>query len=161
MNVGTAILTAACFFLDQDQLTLMYVLNTAAAFISGPVPVLLWAMYADVADYSEWKNHRRATGLVFSAATFSQKLGGALGAAVPGWTLALCAFRAPVGGVQQQQSPETISGIIAMMSVIPALFLLAAAGCLLFYNIHDKQLELIEQELADRKKAKPEDYRPI
>ncbi len=160
MNIGTAILTAAFFFLDQDQMTMMYVLNTAAAFISGPVPVLLWAMYADVADYSEWKNHRRATGLVFSAATFSQKLGGALGAAIPGWTLAFCAFKATVNGVHQQQSSETISGIIAMMSVIPALFLFAAAVCLIFYNIHEKQLEQIEQDLADRKQIKSMDQRP-
>ncbi|MFC1569153.1 MFS transporter, partial [bacterium] len=40
---------------------------------------LLWAMYADTADYSEWKNGRRATGLIFSAATFAQKFGIALG----------------------------------------------------------------------------------
>ena len=65
MNFGTAICTAAFVFLGPEDTTLMYVLNVLGAFISGPSPVLLWAMYADVADYSEWKTQRRATGLVF------------------------------------------------------------------------------------------------
>jgi glycoside/pentoside/hexuronide:cation symporter, GPH family len=41
---------------------------------------LLWAMYADTADYAEWKKGRRATGLIFSASTMSQKFGWAFGA---------------------------------------------------------------------------------
>ncbi len=77
MNVAVAVLTAMFIFLKPDQVGLMYALNICLAFVGGPVPVLLWAMYADAADYSEWRFHRRATGLVFSAATFSQKLGGA------------------------------------------------------------------------------------
>ncbi len=151
MNLAKAVLIACFYFLERDQVALMYILNTAAMFISGPVPVLLWAMYADVADYSEWKNGRRATGLVFSAATFSQKLGGALGAAVPGWALAAYHFRPPVDGVQQVQSAETLHGIILMMSLIPALFLLGAIVAMFFYNISKVLMEQIESDLAARK----------
>jgi GPH family glycoside/pentoside/hexuronide:cation symporter len=151
MNVGKAILIACFYFLGNDQVELMYILNTTAMFISGPVPVLLWAMYADVADYSEWKNGRRATGLVFSAATFAQKLGGALGAAVPGWALAAYEFRPPVAGVRQAQSAETIQGMILMMSLIPALFLLGAIVAMCFYGINQSVLRRIEADLAARK----------
>ena len=42
-------------------------------------------MYADTADYNEWRTGRRATAMTFAAATFSQKLGTALAAAVMGW----------------------------------------------------------------------------
>ena len=91
---GNAICMAGFFVVGKDQGTLMYSLHIVGSFITGPMPILLWAMYADVADYSEWLNHRRATGLVFAAATFSQKLGSALGAAVPGWTLGAIGFRA-------------------------------------------------------------------
>lgn len=151
MNVAKAVLTACFFFLSSDQVELMYAINIAAAFVTGPIPILLWAMYADVADYSEWKNKRRATGLVFSAATFSQKMGGALGAAVPGWTLAYYSFKAPIDGVAQTQSPETIYGITLMMSLFPAFFLLGAVLALVFYNLDDSTLKEIEEELKRRK----------
>ena len=114
---------AGFFVLSQDQIAAMYGLHILGAFLSGPMPILLFAMYADVADYSEWVNHRRATGLVFAAATFSQKMGSALGAAVPGWALAAFDFQAPIDNVQQPQTQQTIDGIIALMSLIPAVVL--------------------------------------
>ena len=157
MNLAVAALTASFLFVKPDQIALMYGLNILLAFVGGPVPVLLWAMYADAADYSEWRFHRRATGLVFSAATFSQKLGGALGAAIPGWMLAWYGFVAPVEGSQQVQSAHTIDGIIRMMSVVPAIFLVAAAFALLFYNISAKFLHQIEHDLRERKATKAGD----
>lgn len=151
MNLGKAILIACFYFVEKDQVVVMYVLNTTAMFISGAVPVLLWAMYADVADYSEWTNGRRATGLVFSAATFSQKLGGALGAAVPGWALAAYGFRPPIDGVSQEQSAATIQGIILIMSLIPAVFLLGAIVAMCFYGINKSLMQQIEDDLAGRR----------
>jgi len=151
MNLAVAALTAMFVFLKPDQVALMYGLNICLAFVGGPIPVLLWAMYADAADYSEWRFHRRATGLVFSAATFSQKAGGALGAAIPGWMLAWYGFLAPVDGVQQVQTEHTIDGMILMMSLIPAVVLVAAAVSLLFYNISENKLRQIEADLRERK----------
>ena len=151
--VGNAICMAGFYFLGKDQTGLMYLLHIIGSFITGPMPILLWAMYADVADYSEWMNRRRATGLVFAAATFSQKLGSALGAAVPGWTLGFIGFKEPVNNVAQSQSPETISGMITMMSVLPAVFLLGAVVAMLFYNIDDSLLKRIETELRIRKQG--------
>jgi Na+/melibiose symporter-like transporter len=40
--------------------------NITWLFLWFTIP-LLWAMIADVADYSEWKNNRRATAIIFSA----------------------------------------------------------------------------------------------
>ena len=154
MNLINAGLTASFFFLKSDQVAAMYVINTLAAFVTGPVPVLLWAMYADVADYSEWKNDRRATGLVFSAATFSQKLGGAIGGAIPGWLLSHYKYQAPVDGQRVAQSQETIDGIILMMSLIPGFFFVVASACLLFYRIDEQTLRQIESDLAERKQSR-------
>ncbi|MFK7768555.1 MAG: MFS transporter [Mariniblastus sp.] len=156
-NVGVGLLTIAFLFLKPGQTGLMYTFHIMAGLIGGPIPVLLWSMYADVADYSEWKNNRRATGLVFAAATFSQKMGGALGGAVPGWCLASYGFREPVDGVDFEQSPETINGIIYMMSVIPGVFILFGAFVMLFYTLTEKKLELIESELKSRKETPIED----
>ena len=91
------------------------------------------------------------TGLVFSSATLSQKLGGALGSAVPGWTLAYYGFVAPIGEVDQLQSTATIHGIVLMMSLVPAVFLCGAVVALLFYNINEPLLNTIENDLKYRK----------
>ena len=53
-------------------------------FAYGFTIPLLWAMMADVADYSEWKNRRRATGVVFSAIVFGLKAGLGFGGAIGG-----------------------------------------------------------------------------
>ncbi len=155
MNLAQAILTAVYIVLRPEQTLLIYGIHILSSFIVGPVPVLLWAMYADVADYSEWKNHQRATGLVFAAATFSQKLGGALGGAIPGWLLAWYGFRSPIENQNQPQTDSAIFGILLMMSVIPAVFLALAATCMAFYNISESLLVKIETDLEQRKQALP------
>lgn len=151
MNIAKAILTAAFFLLSKDQIQLIYGINILSAFVTGPIPILLWAMYADVADYSEYQNNRRATGLVFAAATFSQKMGGALGAAVPGWCLAYIGFVERVDNKMQEQSAETINGIIVMMSLLPAVFLSGAVIAMFYYTLTEPVMKNIEAELKRRK----------
>jgi GPH family glycoside/pentoside/hexuronide:cation symporter len=112
----------------------------------APQAPLLWAMYADTVDYSEWKFGRRATGLVFSAATFSQKFGMALGGGLAGWLLARFNFQPNV-----TQSAETLTGIKLMMSYIPVAGSVIAAIAALFYELDDRTMERIEKELAERK----------
>jgi GPH family glycoside/pentoside/hexuronide:cation symporter len=152
LSLLVAFFTAAFWFLPKDQVWLMYVFHICGSLCGGPIPVLLWAMYGDVADYSEWKNHRRATGLIFAAATFSQKMGGAVGGAIPAWCLYYFGFVQPnADGVQQAQSEFALGGIIGMMSLIPAAFLVLSAVCMLFYQLDKRFLEKIQFELRQRK----------
>jgi GPH family glycoside/pentoside/hexuronide:cation symporter len=151
VNVLVAILTAAFVFLNPENIYWMFALHLCASFIGGPSPVLLWAMYADAADYSHWKNGRRATGLVFSAATFAQKMGCAVGAATVGFALDFFEYLPPIDGTDQPQSDYTLWGLCLMMSLIPAAFLFLGASCLAFYNISEPMLQKIEADLANRK----------
>ena len=112
----------------------------------GPTSPLVWAMYADVADYSEWKTGRRATGLIFSAASFAQKMGWTIGGAVSGWILALYHYQAGA-----EQTAETLKGIRYMMSVYPAIGALLAAIAVTFYRIDEKLVSRIETELKERR----------
>ncbi|WP_246151535.1 MFS transporter [Rubripirellula reticaptiva] len=155
LNAGVGILCGCFIFLKPDQVNAMLALQVAGSFIGGPIPVLLWAMYADTADYSEWRTHRRATGLVFAAATFSQKMGCAVGAAMTGFALDFYSYSQPIDGVDQLQSDTTLNGLCMMMSVIPAGFLLAAAACMLFYNISHSLEQQIEADLQARKATEP------
>ena len=92
-----AVLTTASFYvLDPKQVWWLLGLNLIGSATGGPLSALIWAMYADTADYSEWKSGRRATGLIFSASIFSQKEGWAIGAAVGLGLLSLVVFKANI-----------------------------------------------------------------
>jgi GPH family glycoside/pentoside/hexuronide:cation symporter len=142
----TSILTMLFYFVPKEQIVMVFVVNIVIQFVMAPQAPLLWAMYADTADYSEWKNQRRATGLVFSAATFAQKFGMALGGGIAGWLLAIFHFQPNV-----QQAPETLNGIRMMMSFIPAIGSIIATLFALFYELDDKTMKKIETDLATRK----------
>jgi len=64
---------------DAGDTTLIYTFNILAKFTYAPAVPLLWTMLADTADYSEWKNGRRATGLVFRQQPLRKKQDGELG----------------------------------------------------------------------------------
>jgi Na+/melibiose symporter-like transporter len=116
-------------------------------FAYGFTIPLLWAMMGDVADYSEWKNNRRATGIVFSAIVFGLKAGLGFGGAIGGWLLSIYGY-VP----NAEQSSEALLGIRLTASIYPAITFLLATGCLFLYKI-DKQLNIqITDELAERRK---------
>jgi GPH family glycoside/pentoside/hexuronide:cation symporter len=125
----------------------MFGLNLIANFTMGPTSVLLWSMYADAADWSEWKTGRRATGLIFSAATFSQKMGWMIGGAIPAWLLALFHYQPNV----PTQLPETLWGLRIMMSFLPAAGSILATLFIMFYRLDEKTMKEIENELNQRR----------
>ena len=143
----------ALFFLVPPQATATIIgLNILVSFIGGPIAPLVWAMYADTADYGEWKNGRRNTGLVFAAATMAQKGGGALAGVVSGFLLTSFGYVANVA-----QSAGSILGIRVMMSLIPGGLLLVAAGVTMLYHLDDRRMKRIEVELLERRARAAED----
>ena len=58
---------AVFYFFNPKNLSYMFLSQVMHGFFYGLTIPLLWAMIADVADYSEWKNNRRATAIIFSA----------------------------------------------------------------------------------------------
>jgi GPH family glycoside/pentoside/hexuronide:cation symporter len=141
-----SVLTMLFYFIPKENIGLVFAAHILISFILGPTAPLIWAMYADTADYSEWKTGRRATGLVFSAATFAQKLGWAIGGAITGWLLAYFGFIANI-----VQTQGTQDGIRLMMSVIPAIGGILAALAMWFYTLDEPLMVEIEQELTSRK----------
>jgi glycoside/pentoside/hexuronide:cation symporter, GPH family len=129
-----------------DNIYAVYILNILAKFAYAPAVPLLWTMLADTADYSEWKFGRRATGLVFSAATFAQKAGWGLGGALAGWLLALYHFVPNVA-----QTATSLTGIKLMISVFPGVLYMSCAILLYFYAIDHKTC-LQMQEYLDQKR---------
>ena len=142
----TIVFTAAFAALPPAAVTVMIVTEALRQFAYGFTIPLLWAMMADVADYSEWKNRRRATGVVFSAIVFGLKAGLGVGGALGGYILS--GFGYVPNAVQ---SAHVLDGIRLMMSWFPALGFALCLVCLLFYRI-DRRLELqLSDELAQRR----------
>lgn len=151
------ILTLACaavqgvfYFVRPTDRVLLYACNIAQSLPNAALFPLIWSMYADTADYGEWKNGRRATGLVFSAATFAQKMGWAVGGALAGFLLTLVGFVA-----NEAQTTASLDGIRHMMSTLPAgiSLLVAVLGC--FYSLDHRLERRISDELAARKQLSP------
>lgn len=136
------------FFVPKDMIWAMFTLNILISLALGPKSPLTWSMYADTADYNEWKNGRRATAMTFSAATFSQKLGGALGTAIMLWTLAAIGYVA-----NEAQAGSSQIGINVLQTVAPAAFALVAAIVVSFYSLTGERLVVIQQELKQRSKS--------
>ncbi len=136
------------FIPGSNNVILIYTFNILAKFTYAPAVPLLWTMLADTADYSEWKNGRRATGLVFSAATFAQKAGWGIGGALAGWILAIYEF-VP----NELQTDTTITGIKLMISVIPGILYMSCAILLYFYAIDHKTCLIMEADLEERRNS--------
>jgi GPH family glycoside/pentoside/hexuronide:cation symporter len=134
------------YVVQPQNVLLIYFLNIIVSFVWGPVSVLQWAMYADAADYSEWKNNRRATGLIMAASLFALKLGLALGSGFLGWTLAYYGF-VP----NQTQTASTTHGIVMLMSIFPAVFGLIGAGLMFLYPLTNQMMQTIEVDLTARR----------
>jgi glycoside/pentoside/hexuronide:cation symporter, GPH family len=145
--VLATILAAAFILMPADAIAATYVLEWVRALAYAPTIPLIWAMFADVADYGEWTNGRRTTGVVFATIMFGLKAGLSLGGAIAGWLLSGYGYVANVA-----QTPHALRGIRLTVSVYPALFLLIVVVSLLFYKI-TKELNIrIQDELAERRR---------
>ncbi len=139
--------TGAFMFFKPENLILIYVFQAFGSITGGPVSPLLWVMYADTADYSEWKTGRRATGLVFSASIMSNKLGWAFGSMIAAFILAMTGF------VSDILQPEYVkNGLKAMMSIIPvAAGIIALVIIAFFYNLDESTMTKIKTDLEEKR----------
>jgi GPH family glycoside/pentoside/hexuronide:cation symporter len=140
-----ALFLAVSYWVRPEQVALMFAFQVLYSAVTGPTSAVLWAMFADSADYSEWRTGRRATGLVFSAAGMSNKLGWAIGGPVTVWMLAQFGYQASVA-----QTPHALHGILLLFTFIPAVaFLLTGVG-LLFYPLNEARMKKMQGELLVR-----------
>ena len=143
----TVVFTAAFVLLPRTAIALIFGTEMLRQLAYGFTIPLLWAMMADVADFSEWKNHRRATAVVFSAIVFALKAGLGFGGAIGGWLLAAYGYVPNVA-----QTERALQGIKLTTSVYPAITFALAVACLFFYRI-DKRLEVqITDDLTERRR---------
>ena len=148
LTMISAVLTIAFYFVPATNFEQIFWLNIVSAFMAGPMPALVWAIYTDVVDYGEWKFDRRITALTFAAAMFVQKAGLALG----GWSVGLLlGYFGYIANVDQ--SERSLNGILLMFSIIPGVLTILSGVILFWYNIGDDEVENIAIELEERRRS--------
>ncbi|MES2794379.1 MAG: MFS transporter [Bacteroidota bacterium] len=140
---ASAICLVLFYFYSKEAIGLVFITQLFHGFTYGVTIPLLWAMIADVADYSEWKNKRRATAIIFSAMIFGLKVGLSIGGAVGAALLSRYGYIAE----QLKQTDSTVSGIKMSISIYPGLLFFIGTMLLFGYEI-DKKMEVkIESDL--------------
>ena len=136
------VLSVLFYWFDKEDLIWMFVFQALISICAGSIFPLLWSMYADCADYSELKTGNRATGLIFSSSSMSQKFGWAIGTAITGWLLGFFGFQA-----NAVQSEEAISGIKMFLSFLPAVGTILSVVFISMYPLTEKKMKYITTEL--------------
>ena len=138
-----ALLSIVFYQFKPDQIALVLIFQVFISICAGSIFPLLWSMYADIVDYQELKTGRRATGLIFSSSSMSQKFGWALGTAVTGWLLSAFGYNS----VLVNQSARALNGIRLMMSWLPAAGCVIAIVAIFFYPLGDKKMQEVTSQL--------------
>ena len=141
-----AVLSIIFYYLGKEDVILIMIFQVLISICAGCIFPLIWSMYADSADYSEWKQGRRATGLIFSASSMSQKFGWTIGGAATGWLLGYFGFQANV-----VQTVTAQTGIQLMLSILPAIAATISVLFIIFYPLSEDKLQAIENELNDKR----------
>ena len=122
----------------------------------GAFSMVCWALITDVIDYAEIRTGVREDGSVYALYSFARKMGQALAAGVSGWLLSLIGY---VSGSTTGQTPEVLSGIMAITTLVPGIALgLLAAVLAFWYPLHKRQVEENVARLREkREKAEHSD----
>lgn len=147
---GFALMTVVSgmwYFVEPQQIGWMVALTILGAIAYGPTSPIVWAMYADVADYSEWRNNRSATSIVFATICFALKAGLGVGSFMVLQLLYMYGYESGT-----TQSPEALHGIRLLASVYPTVLFLICTLLLAAYGINKRLTLQIASDLSERRR---------
>lgn len=125
----------------------IFSIGIISEFGAAVFPTLFFAMLGDAADYSEFKNGRRATGLVYSAGSFATKFGGGIAGAIIGLVLSAFGYN----GQNEVSIQGAVPGIVMLMSWIPTIVAVITAGVMALYPLDQDKMDAITLELNNRR----------
>ncbi|MFN8253552.1 MAG: MFS transporter [Ferruginibacter sp.] len=138
------------YFFPPKSIGIIFLAQVLHGFFYGINTPILWTMIADVADYSEWKNNRRATAIIFSAMMVGLKAGLSIGSSLVSWILGQYHYmpQSTTG-----QTATAVNGIKMLVSIYPAIPFLISVALLFFYEINQKMEIQIEADLKQRRNS--------
>jgi GPH family glycoside/pentoside/hexuronide:cation symporter len=145
--IFSGIVNALLYLCGPNNIGSIFTIGIISEFAAAIFPTLFFAMLGDAADFSEFKNGRRATGLVYSAGSFATKFGGGLAGAIIGFVLAAYHYN----GQDTAAIQGAIPGIKMLMSWIPTIIVLITAGLMTMYPLTQAKMNEITTELGKRR----------
>jgi Na+/melibiose symporter-like transporter len=140
--------TLAFYFVPATNVWGMVGLTILIAVAYAPTIPLIWAIYADVADYSEWKTGHRFTGMVFATIGFGLKAGLALGGASFLWIMAgMFGYNTKL-----PDDPHAIEGYRVCSGLVVGTLFGICALLLMFYPLGKRITIQMADELAERRR---------
>jgi GPH family glycoside/pentoside/hexuronide:cation symporter len=146
LSLASVVVGGAFYVLPPDNFVLLGIMNFIWSVVAGAMPVFFFAVFADVADFHEWKFRQRATGLIIAGIMFAIKMGVAVGGFLGLYILGRYGYEKDI-----PMTPEIVNGIKLLFSLIPAGFILVCGIALCFYPINEELLVTIEADLKERK----------
>ena len=134
-------------FCGTGAIVIIFTIGLLSELIGALFSSLFFVMLGDAADYSEWKNNRRATGLVYSAGSFATKFGGGIAGAIIGLILGAYNYN----GQDAISIQGAIPGIKMLMSWVPGIVAAIGAGIMMFYPLTQKKMNEITSTLEQRR----------
>lgn len=138
---------ALLVFCGPDDITAIFTIGILSEFASAMFPTLFFVMLGDAADFSEWKNGRRATGLIYSAGSFATKFGGGIAGAIIGFVLGAFQYN----GQDATSIEGAFPGMVMLMSWLPSIVTVMAAGVMLLYPLTSQKMKKITLDLNQRR----------
>ncbi|MCH8855174.1 MAG: MFS transporter [Proteobacteria bacterium] len=143
----SAVQACALYAAPPDAVWSLLGLDMLGSVVYAPTIAVMWALYADAADYSEWQTGRRFTGMVFATIGFALKSGLALGSAGLLWAL---------GGLfgydtQQPAAPHAIAGYRFMSSFGVGALFAACTLCMLANKLNKHTTLQMADDLTERR----------
>ncbi len=140
--------TCAFYLLSPTNVVGMLLLTMFIAVVYAPTIPLVWAIFADVADYSEWKTGRRFTGMVFATIGFGLKSGLALGSASFLWIMAgLFNY-----DTKLPSAADAVAGYRVCSGIVVGVMFTICTILLLAYKLNKQTTIQMADELAERRK---------
>lgn len=140
--------TLAFYLLPSTSVWGMLGLTAFISIVYAPTIPLTWAIFADVADYSEWKVGRRFTGMVFATIGFALKSGLALGSASFLWIMqAFFQY-----DTKLPSAPNAVTGFRFTSGIAVGLLFAICTALLFSYPLNKLATIQMADELADRRK---------
>jgi len=142
----SVIVNVAFFFLGKNDVVGMMVLTGLYGLVYGPTIPLVWAIFADVADFGEWKLGRRATGIVFATIGFALKAGLAFGGAALGWV------EAAVGYSADSVTEQSLQMFRVCNTIVPAVLFIICGSIMFGLWLNKRTTQQMADELAGRRR---------
>jgi GPH family glycoside/pentoside/hexuronide:cation symporter len=143
----SGLVNALIYFCSPHDITAIFAIGIVSEFAAAIFPTLFFVMLGDAADYSEYVNGRRATGLVYSAGSLATKFGGGVAGLIIGAVLTYFGYESG-NAISIQGAKE---GIVMLMSWVPTIVAVITAGFMTLYPLNQKKMDEITSQLAERR----------